>query len=166
MRARAKKKGNQARIKEFPDSVSVREAIRKGNAPVRLSCLVMGAGNLRYGQYVKGILFLAANPILRLFLSDAGLIGAGVVMLRWQVSTSILAAFVQLFTIYFQSTGHMMGSFLLSVSRQGVVFVLALLIGAALFGYTGIIAAQAAADAVSFLAAAVLFRAQLWKELV
>ena len=44
--------------------------------------------------------------------------------------------------------------------------MLALLIGAALFGYTGIIAAQAAADAVSFLAAAVLFRAQLWKELV
>ena len=115
---------------------------------------------------LSGILFLAANPILRLFLSDAGLIGAGVVMLRWQVSTSILAAFVQLFTIYFQSTGHMLGSFLLSVSRQGVVFVLALLIGAALFGYTGIIAAQAAADAVSFLAAAVLFRAQLWKELV
>ena len=31
---------------------------------------------------------------------------------------------------------------------------------------TGIIAAQAVADAVSFLAAAVLFRAQLWKELV
>ena len=115
---------------------------------------------------LSGILFLAANPILRLFLTDAELIGAGVVMLRWQVSTSILAAFVQLFTIYFQSTGHMLGSFLLSISRQGVVFVLALLIGAALFGYTGIIAAQAAADAVSFLAAAVLFRAQLWKELV
>ena len=115
---------------------------------------------------LSGILFLAANPILRLFLSDAGLVGAGVVMLRWQVSTSILAAFVQLFTIYFQSTGHMLGSFLLSISRQGVVFVLALLIDAALFGYTGIIAAQAAADSVSFLAAAVLFRAQLWKELV
>ena len=74
MRARAKKKGNQARIKEFPDSVSVREAIRKGNAPVRLSCLVMGAGNLRYGQYVKGILFLAAEVVYILFMS---LFGAG-----------------------------------------------------------------------------------------
>ena len=74
MRARAKKKGNQARIKEFPDSVSVREAIRKGNATVRLSCLVMGAGNLRYGQYVKGILFLAAEVVYILFMS---LFGAG-----------------------------------------------------------------------------------------
>ena len=74
MRARAKKKGNQARIKEFPDSVSVREAIRKGNAPVRLSCLIMGAGNLRYGQYVKGILFLAAEVVYILFMS---LFGAG-----------------------------------------------------------------------------------------
>ena len=69
MRARgAKKKGTQEKIKEFPDVVSVRESLQKGNAAVKLSCLIMGAGNIRYGQFIKGILFLAAEVIYILFM--------------------------------------------------------------------------------------------------
>ena len=129
---------------------------------VRFSFLFLAA----VAVVLSGAIMLAAAPILSLFLTDTGLISIGVEMLRWQAATSILAAFVQLFTIYFQSTGHMAGSFVLSISRQGAVFILALVAGAALFGYTGIIAAQAAADAVSFLIGAALFRAQLWKEIL
>ncbi len=115
---------------------------------------------------LSGALFIVASPILHLFLTDEALIQIGAVMLRWQVSTCILSAFVQVFTIYFQSTGHMLGSFLLSISRQGVVFIVVLLVGAAVAGYNGIISAQAIADAISFCIAAILFRVQLWKELV
>ena len=69
MRVRgAKKTGTQVKIKEFPDVVSVRESLQKGNAAVKLSCLIMGAGNIRYGQFVKGILFLAAEIIYILFM--------------------------------------------------------------------------------------------------
>ncbi len=66
MRARgAKKKETPIKMKEFPEVVSVRESIRKGKTAVKLSCLIMGAGNIRYGQYVKGILFLAAEVIYK-----------------------------------------------------------------------------------------------------
>ena len=59
-------------MKEFPEVVSVRESIRKGKTAVKLSCLIMGAGNIRYGQYVKGILFLAAEVIYILFMAMFG----------------------------------------------------------------------------------------------
>ena len=73
MRARgAKKKGASVKVKEFPDTVSVRESIKKGNAAVRLSCLIMGAGNFRYKQYVKGALFFAAEIIYILFMALFG----------------------------------------------------------------------------------------------
>ena len=69
MRVRgAKKAGTQIKVKEFPDVVSVRESIQKGNAAVKLSCLIMGAGNFRYKQFVKGFLFLAAEVIYILFM--------------------------------------------------------------------------------------------------
>ena len=53
----------------------------------------------------------------------------------------------------------------LSVSRQGVVFALALVTARALAGYTGILAAQAIADALTALLAAGLFYTQLYREL-
>ena len=68
MRAKVKREETGIRTKEFPDVVSVRESVRNGDISVRLSCLVMGAGNLRYGQYVKGILFLAAEVVYILFM--------------------------------------------------------------------------------------------------
>ncbi len=61
-------------------------------------------------------------------------------------------------TIVFQSMGKVAGSFVLSISRQGVVFVVALLCAQALAGYTGVIAAQAIADvATAFIAVALFF---------
>ncbi len=112
------------------------------------------------------LLFFSAPLILKAFMKDDAMIQIGVIMLRWQVASSVFAALVQLITIYFQSTGHMTGSFLLSISRQGVVFILALIILAKLFGLNGIVTAQFTADLVSAVFAVTLFKGQLYKELM
>lgn len=112
------------------------------------------------------IIFAGAPLILRGFIDTEEIISIGTVMLRWQVSSSLMAALVQLFTIYFQSTGRMVGSFLLSISRQGVVFILVLVILAKVAGLNGIIAAQFAADLISAVFAALLFYKQLYRELL
>ncbi len=78
MRVRgAKRKEIRVKVKEFPDVIPVREAVGKGNAAVRLSCLVMGAGNIRYRQFVKGALFLAAEVIYILFMAMFGISALG-----------------------------------------------------------------------------------------
>ena len=70
------------------------------------------------------------------------------------------------FTIYFQSAGRMIGSFLLSISRQGVVFIIVLVVFANIAGLNGIIASQFAADLISAVLGGLLFYRQLYGELL
>ena len=51
--------------------------------------------------------------------------------------------------VVFQATGKIVPSFLLSISRQGVVFLLALVVCVHLFQYQGVLMAQAVADILS-----------------
>ena len=108
---------------------------------------------------------LAAPALMRLFMDNDSIVRDGVVMLRWQVVTMVFVGVVLLLSILFQSTGKAAASFVLSVSRQGVVFALALVAARALAGYTGILAAQAIADTLTALLAAGLFYTQLYREL-
>ena len=82
-------------------------------------------------------------------------------MLRAQVITMPLVALVLLFTIIFQSAGKVVGSFVLSISRQGVIFFIVLVIGNIFAGYIGVVAAQAVSDIITSLIAVILFRVQL-----
>ena len=54
MRVRgAKKTGTQVKIKEFPDVVSVRESIKKGNAAVKQDRTGLSVSTSRYGSRQK-----------------------------------------------------------------------------------------------------------------
>lgn len=103
------------------------------------------------------VLFAASKLLIRFFVEDASLISAGTLMLRLQVIALVFAGIVLLLTIVFQSMGRMKEMFLLSVSRQGVVFLIVLFIASFIGGYYGIIAAQAIADVLSAALAAAMF---------
>lgn len=107
---------------------------------------------------------LAAPVLMRCFMSDPGIVSEGTLMLRWQVITMVFVGIVLLMTIIFQSMGKAVGSFILSISRQGVVFLIVLLIAYNTVGYMGIIISQAIADFFTVIIAAILFRTQLYKE--
>lgn len=104
------------------------------------------------------VIFLCAAPIMDIFVQDAAVITLGTEMLRWQVISSVFAGIVLLLTVLFQATGQVLPSFLLSISRQGVVFLVVLWICTSLLQYTGILIAQAAADVISAMLALLLLR--------
>ena len=54
-------KVRKKRVKEFPNPYSLKNAFAKGSIFTRLSAIVMGLGNIVYGQIVKGLLFLAVE---------------------------------------------------------------------------------------------------------
>lgn len=108
---------------------------------------------------------LAAPALMRVFMDNDGIIRDGAAMLRWQVVTMVFVGFVLLMSILFQSTGKAAAAFVLSISRQGVIFAAALVAARQLAGYNGILAAQAVADAVTAILAAGLFYTQLYREL-
>lgn len=98
-------------------------------------------------------LCLFASPLMGAFIKDAAMIATGAGMLRWQAASTVFAGIVLLLTVLFQAVGKVGPSFVLSISRQGVVFVLALLVCVKLFAYNGVLMGQAVADVVSALIA-------------
>jgi multidrug efflux pump len=102
---------------------------------------------------LTAVLCLFASPLMGAFVKDADMITTGAEMLRWQAVSTVFAGIVLLLTVLFQAVGKVGPSFVLSISRQGVVFVVALLVCVRLFAYNGVLMGQAVADVVSALIA-------------
>ncbi len=108
---------------------------------------------------VMTVVFLIFAPqIIRIFMSDGGVIQAGSRILRCMVITMPLMGIILVCTTLFQAAGKAMPAFLLSISRQGVALLLCMVVLSAVFGFYGVILAQAAADVASVILALVLLR--------
>lgn len=108
---------------------------------------------------VMTVVFLIFAPqIIRIFMSDGGVMQAGSRILRCMVITMPLMGIILVCTTLFQAAGKAMPAFLLSISRQGVALLLCMVVLSAVFGFYGVILAQAAADVVSVILALVLLR--------
>ena len=108
---------------------------------------------------VMTVVFLISAPqIIRMFMSDGGVIQAGSRILRCMVITMPLMGIILVCTTLFQAAGKAMPAFLLSISRQGVALLICMVVLSAVFGFYGVILAQAAADVVSVILALVLLR--------
>ena len=108
---------------------------------------------------VMTVVFLISAPqIIGIFMSDGGVIQAGSRILRCMVITMPLMGIILVCTTLFQAAGKAMPAFLLSISRQGVALLLCMVVLSAVFGFHGVILAQAAADVVSVILALVLLR--------
>ena len=105
------------------------------------------------------VVFLISAPqIIRIFMSDGGVIQAGSRILRCMVISMPLMGIILVCTTLFQAAGKAMPAFLLSISRQGVALLICMVVLSAVFGFYGVILAQAAADVVSVILALVLLK--------
>ena len=95
------------------------------------------------------LIIFSSSSLMRIFVSDSVLIETGAVMLRWQVSSSVFAGIVLLLTVLFESMGKVGSSLLLSINRQGVVFLISIVVCSRLFGYTGVLMSQAVSGVIS-----------------
>ena len=105
---------------------------------------------------LTAFLCLASTPLMGLFVQGADLISTGSEMLRWQAAATVCAGIVLLLTVLFQATGKIVPAFLLSISRQGAVFLVVLVVCVKMFSYHGVLMAQAVADVLSAILALTL----------
>ncbi len=106
---------------------------------------------------VSTAVILAAGPLVSLITPDAGLTALAVPMLRWQAAGCIFAGMVMLLTCLFQASGKAGPAMILSLSRQGFVFILVLLTAVRIAGYQGILVSQFCADFLSAALALILY---------
>ena len=91
-------------------------------------------------------IIIFAQQLIGMFMNDASVVSYGTGMLRWFTLTTPFCGIVLVLTTCFIAMGKAVPSFVLSISRQGVIFTVVILITAACFGYDGIICAQPVAD--------------------
>jgi Na+-driven multidrug efflux pump len=92
------------------------------------------------------ILYSLAPLLLQSFINDVKVIEAGTAMLRFMQISAILVGFSLVTTCVCQAVGNALGALTLSLSRQGVLFLIAIILLPMCFGFTGILLAQPAAD--------------------
>ena len=100
------------------------------------------------------IMCIFAPQIIKVFMDKPDIIANGGMMLRFQQMGMTFMSVTLISTCVCQAVGNAGGAFVLSISRQGVIYVLALLIMSNVFGYTGVLISQACADVVTALIAA------------
>lgn len=103
-----------------------------------------------YALICAAILMIFAPQLMALFMHNTTIIKMGTVMLRLLLITSPFIGAVLVFTTIFQSAGKAMGALVMSISRQGIVFAVVIILLAGIFGYNGVIAAQPVADILTF----------------
>lgn len=99
------------------------------------------------------IIFIFARQILHSFIDDQAAIDIGVVALRWQISFIPLHPLIVGTNMLMQSTRHIKSATFLSMNRQGVFFIPAILILPSILGLTGVEISQFVADVCSAITA-------------
>ena len=117
------------------------------------------------GVVLAAVLCLAARPLISAFMDDSGIVSAGVPMLRLQLLGAVFTAVTLVSTCTFQSAGKALNAFILSVSRQGVIFAAVIFTLSKTVGYYGVLSAQPVADFITAVVAIVLVRASVYKEI-
>lgn len=117
------------------------------------------------GGVMTVILSMLAPVLMKVFTQKEDLIACGVPMLRFQLISMFAVAIVMVTTCMFQSAGKAAGAFILSVSRQGVIYILCIFGLNEALGYVGVLAAQPVADILTAVVSIVLLKALLGKEL-
>lgn len=114
---------------------------------------------LLLGAAMTGLCFLFVEQIVGVFLTDAEAFAYAAGFARILLSTSALFGVFYVLTNALQAMGAALPSLVINLSRQGLVYVPALLLLGAAMGADGLAWAQPAADILSTILAAVLYLA-------
>ena len=109
------------------------------------------------GTVLAAICYVFTNQIVSAFLTDQTAFSYAVQFARILLSTSFLFGVFYVLVNALQAMGAATPALLISMSRQGIIFIPALFILQAAIGMTGLVWAQPVADVLSILIAAILF---------
>lgn len=110
------------------------------------------------GVIATVLYFVLREPIIRLFISDEGVVSYGVEMLvAYMLSGPVIGIlFVNMNCM--QSVGHAFPATVLSVLRQGILLIPLLYVLRALFGLNGVILGQSVTDYIAVVLSIFLWR--------
>lgn len=94
-------------------------------------------------------LIAIAPALVGLFMKDQQVVRSATYMLRWFLITTPFIGLSLVFTTMFQSVNQPLDAFVMSISRQGIIFIVVIFIMANLLGYQGVIVAQPIADVLT-----------------
>ena len=104
-------------------------------------------------------LMLSAPGMIRLFMDDPAIVETGALLLcRMLLGLPFIGIFLVCSTL-FMSMGKSLPTLILSLSRQGILFMAVLFALSKAFGYNGVIIAQPTADFLSALLGIFLLKA-------
>lgn len=106
---------------------------------------------------------LSAASIVSAFISDIEVVEIGTKMLRIQSTTAIILGIMFISMSALQSMNQGVSSLVLSVCRQGVIFIPVAFIADQIWGLDGLIFAQPVADFASVVIGAILLKRALGK---
>lgn len=109
------------------------------------------------GIVLASICYAFTNQIVSAFLTDQTAFTYAVQFARILLSTSFLFGVFYVLVNALQAMGAATPALLISMSRQGIIFIPALFILQAVIGMTGLVWAQPVADVLSILIATILF---------
>ncbi len=109
------------------------------------------------------LISILAPTLISIFMNDSHIIMSGTSMLRYQQLGMIFMAICLVTTCVCQSVGNAFGAFVLSISRQGVIYFIVLTILSTIFKYNGILMSQAISDLLTALIA-IFFMIQFIKK--
>lgn len=105
--------------------------------------------NVIAGTILTTIYLIFTHSIVGVFIDNAEVIAEGVSMLRALMLSAPVLGIMFVFEFAFQAFGKAVPALVLSISRQGFVFIPLLFIGRIIAGLNGIIFAQPIADVVA-----------------
>lgn len=114
---------------------------------------------------ISAILALIAPFMISVFMNDEAIIATGAPMLRAVLLGMPFIGFVMVTTCIFQACGKPLPALILSAGRQGVFYAVIIVLLSTMFGYNGVILAQATSDIFTAFVAFILLKNTLLKEL-
>ena len=127
--------------------------IKRLNSVMKFSMLC----NVIMGSVLTAVYYFSADKIVQIFISDAEVIKYGAQMLKALMLSGPVIGVMFVFSFSFQAMGKAIQALILSVSRQGFVFLPVVIIASKVWGLDGIIFAQPIADIASLLLAFIMF---------
>lgn len=114
----------------------------------RTACI----GETVFACAAAAFLIVFAEPLLSAFSQgNVSIVSIGAIALFWNALSFTTFGVQAVYSAFFLALGKAKQGALIAIGRQGIFFIPALLIGSAVFGLPGIIAAQPIGDLLSFL---------------
>lgn len=110
-----------------------------------------------YAVIAGGLLILLAKPVIMLFMNQSEIVNSGSYMLIACLVSTPLVGIILVYTTIFQSIGNAIDAFIMAITRQGIIYLLVMILAKKILGFHGVVWSQAISDALTWVIGFLLY---------